>query len=118
MALAPNWQAAAVLVLAERVGRGIRKPTVEAMLSYTTGKHGRGWVYAVNTAMDETGAALGPLLMALVLFLKGSYQLGYALLLVSSVAAISTLVAARVGFPIPSNLEKGGDKTARATRFT
>lgn len=26
------------------------------MLSYTTGKHGRGWVYAVNTALDGTGA--------------------------------------------------------------
>src|SRR4051812_35542120 len=54
MALAPDWQTAAALVLAERVGRGIRKPTVEAMLSYTTARHGRGWVYAVNTALDET----------------------------------------------------------------
>jgi MFS family permease len=118
MALAPNWQTAAALVLLERIGRGIRKPTVEAMLSYTTAKHGRGWVYAVNTAMDETGAALGPLLMALVLFLKGNYQTGYALLLGSSAAAMATLVVARVGYPLPSNLEKGGEKTARAKGFT
>jgi hypothetical protein len=52
--------AAAFLILAERIGRAMRKPTVEAMLSYTTGKHGRGWVYAVNTALDEAGATLGP----------------------------------------------------------
>src|SRR5436309_5227451 len=45
MALVDNWQAAAALVLAERVGRAIRKPTIEAMLSYSTAKLGRGWVY-------------------------------------------------------------------------
>src|SRR5438034_7888015 len=31
MALAGNWQIAAALILAERVGRALRKPTVEAM---------------------------------------------------------------------------------------
>lgn len=118
MALAPNWEVAALLVLAERFGRGIRKPTIEAMLSYATGKHGRGWVYAVNTAMDETGAALGPLFMALILYLRGSYQAGYALLLFSSAAAIATLAVARIGYPLPSSLEKGGEKTARAQGFT
>src|SRR5438876_8713913 len=70
MALADHWPAAAILILAERVGRAIRKPTVEAMLSYSTGKLGRGWVYGLNTALDETGATVGPLLLALVLFLR------------------------------------------------
>ena len=32
MALAPGWQAAGALILAERIGRAFRKPTVEAML--------------------------------------------------------------------------------------
>src|SRR3954468_650247 len=73
MALVGNWPVAALLILAERAGRAIRKPTVEAMLSYTTGKHGRGWVYGVNTALDETGATLGPLIIALVLLLHGDY---------------------------------------------
>lgn len=118
MALAPSWQVAAALVLTERIGRAIRKPTVEAMLSYSTGKLGKGWVYALNTALDETGATVGPLLMALVLFLKGSYQLGYALLLVSSLLALASLVAARIVFPLPSRLEEGGEKTARAKGFT
>jgi len=111
MALAGNWQVAALLVLAERIGRAIRKPTVEAMLSYTTGKHGKGWVYGVNTALDETGATLGPLIMALVLLWHGDYRTGYALLLVSSVLALGALAAARVNFPVPSRLEQGG--TAR-----
>ena len=46
------------------------------MLSYTTGTLGKGWVYALNTALDEIGATIGPLMIALVLFLKGSSEPG------------------------------------------
>src|SRR5262249_12107388 len=116
MALAPSWPLAATLVLAERVGRAIRKPTVEAMLSYSTGRLGRGWVYGLNTALDETGATIGPLLMALVLLRTGSYRTAYALLVVSAVLALAALMAARIVFPLPSRLEEGA-RTARATRF-
>ncbi len=115
MALAGTWQVAAALVLAERIGRAIRKPTVESMLSYTTGRLGKGWVYAVNSALDETGAAIGPLVVAAVLLFKGSYQTAYALLAVSSVLALASLAVARIGFPLPSHLEQG--RTATETRF-
>jgi MFS family permease len=120
MALATTWQAGAALILAERMGRAIRKPTVEAMLSYSTGKHGKGWVYAVNTALDETGAMLGPLLIAGVLFLKGgeNYRLGYSVLLPSALLAVAMLIVARRVFPVPSRLEQGGPRTARAKGFT
>jgi MFS family permease len=116
MALAGSWQVAAVLMLAERIGRALRKPTVEAMLSYTTAELGKGWVYALNTALDEIGATVGPLLIALVLLLKGDYRTGYALLVISAVAALVTLAVARVNFPLPSRLDQG--RTAPASDFT
>jgi MFS family permease len=116
LALAGNWQVAAGLMIAERVGRAIRKPSVEAMLSYTTDTLGKGWVYAVNNALDQTGATIGPLLMALILMLKGNYQLGYSLLLVSALLALATLTVARFHFPNPSHLEAG--PTARLKGFT
>lgn len=105
LALVGNWQLAGLFMIAERVGRAIRKPTIEAMLSYTTGTLGRGWVYAVNTALDQTGATIGPLLMSLVLFMKGSYRMGYAVLLISALLALATLALARFFFPDPSRLE-------------
>jgi MFS family permease len=118
MALANHWLAAAALVFTERAGRAIRKPTVEAMLSYTTSRYGRGWVYALNTALDETGATLGPLLIALILLGIGdaAYRTGYAVLLLSSVLALGTLTVARIFFPAPARLEAG--PTARAQGFT
>src|SRR3569832_927715 len=100
----------------ERIGRALRKPTVEAMLSYTTAELGKGWVYALNTALDEIGATLGPLLIALVLLLKGDYRTGYALLVISAAAALVGLVVARVNFPLPSRLERG--QTAPAKNFS
>jgi MFS family permease len=123
LALVGSWQVAAVLVVAERVGRAIRKPTVEAMLSYTTHTLGRGWVYAFNNALDQTGAVLGPLLMALVLMLRGgkttnieTYRIGFATLLVSALLALATIAVARFFFPDPSRLEAG--PTTRLKRFT
>ncbi|MGE5415121.1 MAG: MFS transporter [Syntrophomonadaceae bacterium] len=115
MALAGSWPAAAALVLAERVGRAIRKPTVEAMLSYTTGTLGRGWVYSLNTALDETGATLGPIAMAVVLARGGTHRLGYGLLLVPALLTLVTLVVARRAFPVPSRLEE--ERTAPAGGF-
>ena len=117
MALATTWQVAVALLLAERVGRALRKPTVEAMLSYSTGKHGRGWVYAVNTALDETGATLGPLLMTLVLLRGNDYETGYTLLLVPALLALAAVIVARIVFPVPARLEEGGRPTATARGF-
>jgi MFS family permease len=113
MALIGSWQLASVLILVERTGRALRKPTVEAMLSYATARHGRGWVYGVNTALDETGATLGPVLIALVLLYGGSYRAGYALLLISSVLALVSLITARIRFPLPSRLEESRPAVAR-----
>jgi len=113
MALAGSWQAAAVLVFAERAGRALRKPTVEAMLSYTTARHGRGWVYAVNTALDETGATLGPLLVAAVLLFKAGYPPAYATLLLPALLALATLTLARGRYPLPPQLESAPSATAR-----
>jgi MFS family permease len=118
MALAGSWQIAAALILAERLGRAFRKPTVEAMLSYTTGELGKGWVYALNTALDEVGATIGPLFIALVLLLHGDYRTGYALLLISALLALASLAFARIQFPLPSRLEEGRTAPARGLTAT
>lgn len=117
MALAGNWHVAGALILAERIGRAIRKPTVEAMLSYSTGQLGTGWVYALNTALDETGATVGPLLIAVALYRHASYRTGYSLLLISAALAFVALVLARIVFPVPSKLEQG-HRVAKTARFT
>jgi MFS family permease len=118
MALAGNWQTAGALILAERIGRAIRKPTVEAMLSYSAESLGRGWVYALNNALDETGATLGPLLVAFALYRGSSYRDAYAWLLVSVMLALVSIVAARIIFPVPARLRAEHDDSTTAPGFT
>jgi MFS family permease len=116
MAFASSWYIAGLLVVAERVGRALRKPTIESMLSYTTGKFGKGWVYALNTALDETGATLGPILVAVMLFVNIDYKEAYAFLLIPSALSLTILTFARLTFPTPSALEKSPTDTGK-TKF-
>lgn len=116
LALVGVWPAAAGLIILQGFGRGIRKPITQAMLSYTTGQHGRGWVYGVHTALDHGGRTIGPLVAALVLYLNGSFRTGYAWLLIPAVLALAVLSLARVGFPVPADLEE--QPTATEKGFT
>lgn len=111
LALAGNWPVAATLMIAERTGRAIRRPAVETMLSYTGHSLGSGWVFGLNEALDQGGATVGPLVVALVLWLKGSYRNGFAILLISALLCLGMLVVARLRFPHPQELEQ---KTAQA----
>src|SRR5205823_3482269 len=112
LALTRQWPLAASLVVSERVGRGIRKPTVEAMLSYAGRSIGAGWVFGLNEALDQAGATIGPLLMALILYLNGSYQTGFGVLLIPALLCLATLVLARLLHPRPHELEKGAGHTS------
>jgi len=67
LALAGSWQWAAVLIIAERIGKGIRNPPRDAMLSHAAKDIGYGRAFGVHEALDQFGALFGPLLVALVL---------------------------------------------------
>ena len=118
LALPGRWPAAASLVVAERVGRGIRKPTVEAMLSYAGKSIGAGWVFGLNEVLDQAGATVGPLLMALVLYLNGGFRTGFGVLLIPALLCLAILVAARLLHPRPHELEEGAGHTLTATNLT
>ena len=107
LALAGNWPLAAGLIVAERTGRAIRKPSTDAMLSFAGHKLGRGWVFGLNEAFDQAGATLGPLIISFVLFRHGSYRTGFALLLISALLTIAIVFVASNLFPNPRELEAG-----------
>src|SRR6266446_4121575 len=117
LALAGNWPMAAALIIAERTGRAIRKPAVEAMISYAGKEIGRGWVFGLNEALDQGGATVGPLIVALVLYLQGGYRYGFAVLLLSAVLCLATLVIARLLFPSPHEMEEKSAKPLTTKGF-
>jgi MFS family permease len=105
LALAGSWPVAAALMIAERTGKAIRTPARDAMLSHATQQTGRGWGFGLHEALDQVGAILGPLLVSAVLYLRGDYRAGFALLLIPALIALGVLLAARVIYPRPQDLE-------------
>src|ERR1700693_3468574 len=118
LALAGNWPLAAALIVTERAGRAIRRPAVEAMLSYAGKSIGRGWVFGLNEALDQGGATVGPLITALVLYLHGSYQNAFAVLLISALLCLGTLIIARVFYPRPHELEEKPARSLLTKKFS
>jgi MFS family permease len=106
LALTGSWQAAAFLVILERVGRAIRNPSRDTMLSHAAKNiGGYGWAFGIHEACDQFGAMLGPLLVAFVLAHRGSYHRAFAVLLVPAIINLSFLALARLQYPRPQDLE-------------
>jgi MFS family permease len=105
LALASHWELAAALMIAERIGKALRNPPRDVMLSHATQKIGRGWGFGFHEAMDQIGALLGPLLVTLIQIIRGDYRIAFAFLLIPAVLAIATLVCARWLYPRPQDME-------------
>lgn len=110
MALAGHWGVAAALIIAERAGKAIRTPARDVMLSQASKIVGRGWGFGLHEFMDQLGAFLGPLLVALVLAQTHHYPRAYAVLAIPAGLALASLFTAIKFYPDPSRFEepKGG----------
>ncbi|MBE3599787.1 MAG: MFS transporter [Limnochordaceae bacterium] len=106
LALAGRWEVAAGLIVVERIGKAIRTPSRDVMLSYATHQVGRGFGFGLHEALDQVGAVTGPLLVAGALFAGEGYARGFAVLLIPALLALGTLAAARVIFPAPAQFER------------
>lgn len=106
LAFAGSWQWAALLIIIERFGKGLRTPARDALLSYATKQVGRGWGFGLHESLDQIGAVVGPLLILLVLYFKGSYREGFLFLAIPALLAFAQLFLARMQFPSPEKMEK------------
>jgi MFS family permease len=106
LALANHWPLAVGLMITERIGKAIRNPARDAMLSSATSAVGRGWGFAIHEAMDQIGAMTGPVIVMIVLAVtKNSYKSAYAVLAIPALLAIAVLVTSRIIYPHPHKLE-------------
>jgi MFS family permease len=98
------WQAA-VLVVGERFGKAVRTPARDTMLAAASVALGRGWAFALHEALDQSGALLGPLLVAAMVTLSG-YRLGFAVLAIPGALAVLAVLWIRAAVPAPSAYEE------------
>ncbi|NWF78258.1 MAG: MFS transporter [Chloroflexi bacterium] len=109
LAFAGYWQLAAVLIILERVGKAIRSPARDAMLSYAAKGVGRGWGFAVHEALDQIGAIVGPIIFFLVLRSRSGYSEGFTLLWIPALLTLTVLALAKKKVPSPEKFEARGE---------
>ena len=86
----------------ERLGKAVRAPAKDTLLSYASARTGRGRAFGVHQALDQTGAVLGPLLLAAVLSWRdGDYRLAFGVLAVPGVLVLLLLLWLRHRVPDP-----------------
>jgi MFS family permease len=109
LAMAGRWEIAAALMIAERVGKAIRTPARDAMLSQATHQIGHGRGFGLHEALDQIGAVSGPLLVALVLVWRADdYRWAFGVLLAPALMTLATLTTAWRQFPDPRQLAGTG----------
>jgi MFS family permease len=92
----------------ERLGKAVRSPAKDTLLSHASTQTGRGTAFGVHQAMDQLGAMAGPLLLAAVLSQRaGDYRLAFGVLVVPGVLVLALLFWLRHRVPDPAAYEVG-----------
>jgi MFS family permease len=110
LALAGHWEIAAILMVVERMGKAIRNPARDVMLACASDRIGRGWGFGLHEALDQIGAITGPLVVAAVFSFRGTYQAGFAFLLIPALIALTILFIASRLYPRPQDLSSASVK--------
>jgi len=106
---ATNVMAPALLLYGtERLGKAVRSPAKDTLLSHASTQTGRGTAFGVHQAMDQLGAMAGPLLLAAVLAQRADdYRLAFGVLIVPGIVVLALLFWLRHRVPDPAAYEVG-----------
>jgi Major Facilitator Superfamily len=114
LAFAGAWPIAAWLVIQERMGKAIRNPPRDVMLSHAAKEMGYGWAFGLHEALDQTGALIGPIAIAVVLasgsLTFGDYRMVFVYLAIPAALMLSLLAVARFTYPHPESMESGSSE--------
>lgn len=111
LSLAGIWQVAAVLIIMERIGKAIRSPARDTILSQASSQVGTGFGFGLHEAMDQIGAIIGPLIFSIFFLTAGrnlginEYQNGYAFLWIPFLLVMFCLFISYRKVPKPQVLE-------------
>jgi predicted MFS family arabinose efflux permease len=76
---------------------------------------GYGWVFGIHEALDQFGAMIGPLVVAIILLRAGTYHQAFAVLVIPAVINLSLVLVAQRLYPRPEDLDISPSTDASAT---
>ena len=114
LALVPEngWVIACGLVIMERVGKAIKKPAKNTLVSFASSEIGQGKGFAYMEFLDQLGAFIGPVILFAISLIKGTdnlistYRLCFLFLGIPAIITIALVVLSKIRYPHPEMFEK------------
>lgn len=106
-----GWVWACLLLVIQRMGKAIKKPAKDTIMSFAASQEGVGKSFGIQEVLDQIGAFLGPVLLYLVLLFQTqgstfqSYAACFAVLAVPGAITLILLLVTRRKFPNPEQFE-------------
>lgn len=106
-----GWLWACALLVIQRMGKAIKKPAKDTVMSFAASQEGVGRSFGIQEVLDQIGAFMGPVLLYLVMLFKTSgtvfevYSLCFAVLAIPGAITLLLLFITRRKFPNPEQFE-------------
>ena len=106
-----GWIAAAILLVIQRMGKAIKKPAKDTIMSFAASQEGVGKSFGIQEMLDQIGAFLGPVFLYLVMLFKTDgttfeiYRTAFAFLAIPGFITILLLFLTKREFPNPEAFE-------------
>lgn len=106
-----GWIAACVLLVIQRMGKAIKKPAKDTIMSFAASQEGVGKSFGIQEVLDQIGAFIGPVLLYLVMLFKTEgttfeiYSTCFAVLAIPGAITFILLIVTRCKFPNPEHFE-------------
>lgn len=106
-----GWVAACALLIVQRMGKAIKKPAKDTIMSFAASQEGIGKSFGIQEVLDQFGAFLGPVLLYLVMLFKTDgttfeiYAFCFAVLAIPGAVTLLLLALTRRKFPNPEHFE-------------
>lgn len=106
-----GWVLACALLIIQRLGKAIKKPAKDTVMSFAASQEGVGKSFAIQELLDQIGAVLGPLLLYLIMLFQHSddtfsdYRMCFAFLAIPGTITLLLLWLMYKRFPHPENFE-------------
>ena len=106
-----GWIAACFLLVIQRMGKAIKKPAKDTVMSFAASQAGAGKSFGIQEVLDQIGAFLGPVLLYLVMLFRQDgttytvYSICFAVLAIPGAITLILLLITRAKFPNPERFE-------------
>jgi len=106
-----GWIWACALLIVQRMGKAIKKPAKDTIMSFAASQEGVGKSFGIQEVLDQIGAFLGPVLLYLVMLGRAdggtfrAYSVCFAVLAIPGAITLVLLLVTKHKFPNPEQFE-------------